>query len=325
MAIRLGFIGTGGVAQGHMQRLTGMAEVEGVGYVDAMGDRAQAAAEKFGGKAYGSVEAMIGEANLDGVVICTPPFAHGAGIEELVCEAGLPFLIEKPVALDMQTARQVEAWVKAKDLATVVAYKYRWDDHVNKAREMLADKVIGLVHGDFWGGLPGTPWWRVMAESGGQLVEQTTHIVDMARYLCGEIDAVQALYALRGLQDVENLDVPDVGTVNVAFASGAVGNISNTCMLQGWGTSGLRVMAKGFTLEVRGNLLSWAGAEGSDSFTQTQDGYMGEDVAFIEAIKGDRSLINTDYADGVKTLAATVAANLSAAEGGRLVRVSEVG
>jgi myo-inositol 2-dehydrogenase/D-chiro-inositol 1-dehydrogenase len=325
MAIRLGFIGTGGVAQGHMQRLTGMEGVEAAGHYDVMADRAQASAGKWGGKAYGSVQAMVDAANLSGAVICTPPYAHGEEVEGPVCEAGLPFLIEKPVALNVETARLVEEWVKARDIPTVVAYKYRWDDHVNKARKMLADKTVGFVHGDFWGGLPGVPWWRVMAQSGGQFVEQTTHIVDLARYFAGEVESVQALYALRGLQDVENLDVPDVGTVNLKFASGAVGNVSNTCLLANWGTSGIRVMCQAFTLEIRGNLLTWAGAEGSDSFQQTQDGYLGEDAAFIEAIKGNRGLINSDYSDGLKTLAVTVAANLSAQEDGRSVQVWEVG
>jgi hypothetical protein len=174
MAIRLGFIGTGGIAQGHMQRLSGIDGVEAVAHYDVIAERAQNSAEKWGGKPYGSVEALVGEGNLDGVVICTPPFAHGESVEKPVCEAGLPFLIEKPVAVDIATARQVETWVKEKGIATVVAYKYRWDDHVNKAREMLTDRIIGLVHGDFWGGLPGVPWWRVVAQSGGQFVEQTT-------------------------------------------------------------------------------------------------------------------------------------------------------
>jgi myo-inositol 2-dehydrogenase/D-chiro-inositol 1-dehydrogenase len=325
MAIRLGFVGTGGIAQGHMERLTGMEGVEAAGHYDVAKERAEASTAKWGGKAYDSLQAMIDDAKLDGAVICTPPFAHGDHVEGPVCEAGLPFLIEKPVALTMETARQVEAWVKAKDLATVVAYKYRWDDHVNKAKQMLADKTIGLVHGDYWGGLPGVPWWRVMGESGGQLVEQTTHIVDMARYLCGDVESVQAFYALRALQDVERLDIPDVGTVNMVFASGAVGSISNTCILAGYGRSSLRVMAKGFTLEVFWNKLTWASAEGPGEFEQTENGYLGEDLAFIEAIKGNRRLVNSDYADGVKTLAVTLAANVSAAEGGRVVKVAEVG
>jgi hypothetical protein len=111
----------------------------------------------------------------------------------------------------------------------------------------------------------------------------------------------------------------------VVFASGAVGNISNTCILEGYGRSSLRVMAKGFTLEIFWNKLTWASTEGPGEFEQTENGYLGEDIAFIEAIKGNRRLVNSDYADGVKTLAVTLAANLSAAEGGRVVKVAEVG
>lgn len=96
-------------------------------------------------------------------------------------------------------------------------------------------------------------------------------------------------------------------------------------MLQGWGSSGIRVMAKGFTLAIAGDQLTWADADGSDSFAKTEDGYLGEDVAFIEAIKGDCSLVNSDYSDGVKTLAVTIAANVSAQEDGRIVQVAEVG
>ncbi len=324
MAVRLGFIGTGGVAQGHMRRFDGLPNAELVAFCDVVRQRAEKAAGEFGGKAYDKFEEMLAREELDAVVICTPPFAHGE-IEAACCERGLHMLIEKPVGLDLDTARGVEAKVKEAGVVTVVAYKYRWDDHVNKARGMLTDKTIGLVHGSFWGGLPGTPWWRVMAQSGGQFVEQTTHIVDLARYLVGEVRTVQAYYALRAMHNVENLDVPDVGTVNLLFENGAVGNISNCCLLEGWGQSGLRVMAHKFTLQILGASLTWAGAEGAGEYQLEEDGYLGEDKAFLQAVEtGDRSPIHSDYSDGVKTLAVTIAANLSAERGGEPVDVAGV-
>ncbi len=323
MAIKLGFIGTGGIAQGHMDRLTKMTGVEAAAHCDVVLDRAQKSASKFGGKAFEDFRRMLEQVKLDGVVICTPPFAHG-DIEESCCDLGLHMLIEKPVAINMDVARGVQKRVQESGVATVVAYKYRWDDHVNKAREMLRGKTIGMAVGNFWGGLPGTLWWRVMAESGGQMVEQTTHIVDLARYLVGEVQSVQAFYALRAMGDVPNLDVPDVGTANLLFENGAVGNISNTCMLQGWGTSGLRVMAKGFTLQLRGNRLTWNSADDSGEYEQQEDGYLGENVAFIEAIRGNRRQVNSDYTDAAKSLAVSCAANLSAERGGVVVNVAEL-
>jgi myo-inositol 2-dehydrogenase/D-chiro-inositol 1-dehydrogenase len=325
MTIRIGVIGTGGIAQGHMERFAAMEGVELVAFCDVQAERAQAAAQKFGGRAYTDWRQMYDAEDLTALAIFTPPFAHGE-MEIEACRRGLHLFIEKPVALDTEMARPILAAVQESGVITAVAYKYRWDDHVQKARQLLAGRTIGLVAGWFWGGTPGTPWWRIKALSGGQMVEQTTHIVDMARYLCGEITAVSAFYAQRAAhRDFPDLDVADVGTANILFESGALGNIQNCCLLKGWGSSGLRVMAHGFTLEVHGHRLTWNSPEDSGEYHCQRDGYLGEDQAFIEAVRtGDRSLIHSDYADAYKTLAVTVACNKSAEENGRLVAVSEV-
>lgn len=325
MSVRMGFIGTGGIAQGHMDRLSQIEGVEMVGFCDVDLDRARKAAEKFGGRAYGDFAKMLGGEDLTAVFIGTPPFAHGE-IELACCERGLHMLIEKPVALDCDMARPILKAVKESGVVTVVAYKYRWDDHVNKAKEMLAGRTIGLVFGNFWGGLPGVPWWRVQEQSGGQMVEQTTHIVDMARYLAGEIVQVQAFQTRQVMhKKVENCNVADAASANLLFANGAVGNISNTCMLTGWGQSSCRVMAEGFTLNIAGGSLTWTSAEGSGEAKVEADGYTGEDRAFIHAIKtGDRSVCHSDYEDAYKTLAATVAVNRSADAGGTVINVADL-
>ena len=191
---------------------------------------------------------------------------------------------------------------------------------------MLQGRTIGLVWGNFWGGLPGVPWWRVQEQSGGQMVEQTTHIVDMARFLAGDITHVQAFETRQVMHTkVENCNVADAAAANLVFANGAVGNISNTCMLEGWGQSSCRVMAEGFTLSIAGHNLTWNSKDDSGEYQMQQDGYTGEDRAFIHAVKtGDRSVINSDYADAYKTLAVTVAANLAAQKGGKVLRVADI-
>ena len=325
MSVRMGFIGTGGIAQGHMDRLSRIEGVEMVSFCDVNLDRARAAAEKFGGRAYSDFAKMLEGEDLTAVFIGTPPFAHGE-IEFACCERGLHMLIEKPVAIDCDMARPILKKVKESGVITLVAYKYRWDDHVIKAKEMLAGRTIGLVFGNFWGGLPGAPWWRVQEQSGGQMVEQTTHIVDMARYLAGEIMQVQAFQTRQVMhKKVENCNIADAASANLVFANGAVGNISNTCMLAGWGQSSCRVMAEGFTLNIAGPVLTWNSAEESGEYTKQEDGYLGEDRAFIHAIKtGDRSVIHSDYEDAYRTLAATVAVNRSAETGGAVISVADL-
>ncbi len=325
MSVRMGFIGTGGIAQGHMDRLSAIDGVEMAAFCDVQMDRAQAAAEKFSGAAYDSFEKMLDGEDLTAVFVGTPPFAHG-DIEPACCEKGLHMLIEKPLALDCDMARPILKAVEDSGIITCVAYKYRWDDHVIKAREMLAGRKIGLVFGNFWGSMPGVPWWRVQEQSGGQMVEQTTHIVDMARYLAGDVVKVQAFEAKQVMAGkVESFNIADAAAANLLFESGAVGNISNTCMLAGWGQSSCRVMAEDFTLNIAGAALTWTDADGSDEYTMQADGYTGEDQAFIHAIEtGDRSVIHSDYADAYKSLAVTVAANVSGQAGGEVIDVADV-
>ena len=87
-------------------------------------------------------------------------------------------------------------------------------------------------------------------QSGGQLVEQTTHQVDLMRYLAGEIVEVHARYANRVLGDVPNLDIPDVQVVNLQFASGAVGSLTTSCALrEGGGKSDLNFILRDALLQ----------------------------------------------------------------------------
>ncbi len=294
MAVKMGIIGVGGIA--------------------------------YGGNAYDHCRKLYESEELDAVGIFVPPDQHGE-IEQIASERGIPMLIEKPCAVNMAMAREVEGYITKSGVVNAVAYKYRWDGHVRKAQELLADARIGLVHGWFWGGMPGTPWWRKDAESGGQFIEQTTHIFDLARHLVGEVKSVQSWMGMI-VPEYEGgpHDVHDVGTANLVFENGALGNISNTCMVAGWGSSGLRVMAEGFTLEICGNQLTWAGKNVSGEETNSEDGYAGEDAAFIDAvITGDRSRIFSDYSDSVKSLALSVAAKESDAAGGAVVNVADVG
>jgi len=208
-----------------------------------------------------------------------------------------------------------------------VAYKYRWEDHVQKARQMLEGETIGLVFGNFWGSTPGVSWWRIKSKSGGQMIEQATHIIDMARFMAGEVERVQAFGTLQAMGKVyTDFDVWDATVANLEFANGAVGTISSTCLSENWGQSSLRVIAQQVMVNVKGGGgISWADAEGEGEYRRQIDGYRREDEVFVEAVmSGDRTKIYSDYADAVKTLAVTEASNLSIENSGEVVELSDV-
>ncbi len=326
MPVRIGFIGTGGIAQLHLQNLSGNADAQLVAYCDLDVERAQAAAKEYGGKAYQDFEKMLDGEELDALVICTPPFAHG-DIELAACEQGLHMFIEKPVARDINMALPIRDAIQEAGLITLVAYKYRWDDHIHKGREMLANQTIGLVFGNFWGSTPGVGWWRVKSKSGGQMIEQATHIVDMARFMVGEIKRVQAFGTLQAMDKIyPDFDVWDATVADLEFANGAVGTISCTCLSENWHQSSLRVIAQKVMVNVKGGEgISWVDQDGEGQYDKQVDGYRREAEVFVEAVKtGDRSQIHSDYDDAVRTLAVTEATNLSIENEGEVVEISDI-
>jgi predicted dehydrogenase len=322
MPTQIGFIGAGGIAGAHLTTLSQRPDVQIAALCDVNEATAHAKADQYGGRVYTDWRPMLENEELDALFICVPPFAHGE-MELAAIARRLPLFIEKPIALDVAMAAPILRAVAEADLLTVVAYKYRWDEHVLRAKEMLELRTHGLVVGHFWTGMPGVPWWRAQEQSGGQMVEQTTHIVDMARYLCGDITHVQAFEGHQAMHIVApDATSADAATANLRFASGAVGNISNTYMIGAGGTSGLNVLAHQFRLMVEGDTLRWWSEEGSGELQNAGNGYVGEVEAFLAAVQqGDRSRLFSDYADAFRTLAATEAANVSGQNGGEVVEV----
>lgn len=315
MSVRIGFVGCGGIANAHMSNLAKIEGAEMVAFSDIVVEKAQKAAEQYGGRAFADYREMYREVEMDAVYVCLPPFAH-TDQELLAVEAGLALFVEKPLALTMEKAREIEAAIARAGVINCAAYHWRYHDTARWAREALEGEPIGMVLGWWMGGLPGVAWWRVQEQSGGQILEQTTHIIDMARYLAGDVERVSAEMALRIMTDVENMSVPDVGTVNLRFESGAIGNISNSCVPPGW-KNGLVVVGNRKTVifdQFNFELRTPAGTE-TKTF-QPISAHFRESEAFVKAVAtGDQSLILSDYADGVKSLAVSIAANKSAETG----------
>ncbi len=322
MSIRIGFVGCGGIANSHMSNLNQMEDAELVGFTDVVAEKAQAAAEKYGGQAYESHQAMYEDADLDAVYICVPPFAH-EDQEILAAQAGLAIFVEKPVALSMDKAREIQAAISTSGVISCVGYQQRYLPTVQKAKQRFAAADIAMVMGYWLGGFPGVHWWRVMAESGGQMVEQTTHIVDLARYFAGEIDTVYSSFALRCLGDVEDIDVPDVGVVALKFNSAAVGMICNSCCAGVASKVGIHLILQDVSVEIGPSLII-KDRQGSREETFTSPNLPTIDGEFVKAVgSNDQTRILSDYADAVKSLAVSLAANKSAATG-QPVRPSEL-
>lgn len=320
MAVRVGFVGAGGIAGVHMSALEKIPDAQVVAVCDVDAARAKRGADRFGATAYTSHHEMLDKEQLDALYVCVPPFAH-TDAEVLAAEKGIALMIEKPIAINLEKAKEIEEAIQRAGVISSVAYNWRYNETTDIARDALSGKTIGMCIGYWMGGMPGVPWWRRMDGSGGQFVEQTTHIVDIARYLVGDIVEVSAYMTTRALHEVENFDVTDVGSVNVKFANGAIGTIHNTCLLKMGYTVALHVLTPDLIAEVSGTLRLIEPGKRTE-ITSRNNAYQTENEVFINAVKtGDPSAIRSPYSDAVKTLAVTLAANESAAKGGQPVAV----
>ncbi len=322
MKVNIAVIGCGGIAGAHMMGLAQLKDVKFAAMCDIDRSRAEKAAATYGGKVYTDFRKMFEEIELDACFICVPPFCH-EGQEEACIERKIPFFVEKPLHLDLKKAAVIAKKVQSARLITSAGYVLRYLDVAEMAKEILAKEKVGAVIGRYYGGVPGAGkgWYSKKAFSGGQLIEQSTHTVDMMRYLIGDVEEVFA-YKFEGINKklYEQYDVEDASATLVKFKNGCIGNLTCTWLWNGF-NSGVDVIGKGLILSYTGNTLTVDTGSKKIIHTSSVNPMLEEDRAFIKAVmKNDRSLVKSDYADALKSLAVSFAAYESM-ESGRLVRL----
>lgn len=314
MKVRVGFAGAGGIASVHLKNLSQNEHVELVAVCDPLEAVAKQVAASYGMAPYTHIQSMLACEQLDALFICVPPFAHGV-IEELAIERGIHLFVEKPIGLDLATVSRILQKIQQAAVITSTGYCLRYLDSVRKAKEYLQGKTIAMVRGHYLTRFVETNWWREMEKSGGQLVEQSTHTVDLIRYLAGDVKQVYANMALRVMDDIPRLDIPDVSSVNLVFASGAIGHV-DSCFIQTDNRMGLEILGREFRVEMRGTAVTITDKDQVFTYESEEDMYKKQVDAFMEAVRtGNRDLILAPYEEALKTLQVTLAANQSAITG----------
>jgi len=317
--VRVGFVGAGGIAvHAHIPALKEIEGVEIAALCDVSEERAKAACEQFGGRAYQDHRDMLQREELDALFVCLPPDAH-TDAELIAAAKGIHLFVEKPIVINMQKGLEIADAIKNANVISSVGYQLRYTPVAEWARTFLQGKPVSLVAGNRWGGIPGGPdhWWRVMARSGGMFHEQATHNMDLMRYFVGDVARVYARYSFNVLKEVENLTVPDAQVILLEFKNGATGCFSTSCALTkggvgGWGS--LDVILRDVMLHIGYEDITVV-PEGAVEVELPPRG-MSIQQAFIHAIRtGDRSVIRSDYHDALKTTEVTLAANQSAKTG----------
>ncbi len=221
---RIAVAGAGYIGQAHM----GVAQNSGSCALSAVVDPSPAAvaiAAKAGVPLYRSLAELFEKDLPDGVVLATPNALH---VEHAIAcmQAGLPMLLEKPIAV---TVVEGEVLVKAADAARariLIGHHRAHSPIMAKAREVVASGQLGrlvAVMGSatffkpeaYFADAP----WRSQPGAGPILLNMI-HEVHSLRLLCGEIVAVQAFAS----HTTRGFPVEDTVAINLRFANGALGS-----------------------------------------------------------------------------------------------------
>ena len=338
MAVRVGFIGAGGNGNWHMDLLKNVPGAKVTAVSDIVFDKATKAAEKHGARAYASHKVMLEKEELDCCYVSVQPYQHGEP-EMDVIEKGLPFCVEKPLALNTALAEDIAERVAKHRIGTCVGYQIRYLDIMDKAREMLRNAFVVAVQGHYICG-PIGGWYTRMALSGGQITEQATHMLDLMRYLLGEVDWVAASYRQGATVSAATLDgtalgagsstsqaaglerhdynIWDATTLLMKFASGVPATFMCSCQARYGFEVLLDIFATDFRLKIDYDKMEiWRKTNGETKKEIIQaDTSPKLDAAFINAVAtGDFSGVRSNYADGVKSLRVSLAATEAAQSG----------
>lgn len=311
--MKIGFIGVGGIAGNYLNSLNKIENIQVAAVCDIAVERAEAIAKAQNASSYTEHLEMLDKEVLDAIFICIPPGAHTTQVADAAGVAKAVF-VAKPVALDLDTAINAREAIEKNGVINQVGYMARYSDIADKARELIGDRKLNMGFGRFLCRMgPGHPWWGKFAVSGGQMLEQSTHVFDLLRYFLGDVEAVQAY----GKGDIYFADFEECTTCNMMFKSGAVGNLTSTCVARATGGFATELIGNDVYLKLTHDAKLQGNIDGNAiDYDGSETGYCRQVVEFIKAVEsGDQENIRTDYADAIKTLAVTIAANRSMKSG----------
>lgn len=316
---RIGFVGTGGVATRHAHVLSSFDDVALIAATDVDPSRAAAFAAEFGMVAADGVDDLLAH-DLHAVYVCVPPFAHGpadTSAEARLAAAGVAVFVEKPLAVDLDTAEGVGAHLDRAGVLTRVGHHWRCAEPIARARELLAGRTPRLVSAAWWDKVPPVAWWADRTLSGGPVVEQAIHVLDLLRVLVGEVEYVHARSAGPG---PGGGDADAAVAALLSFEGGAIGTLSTASVL-GWKhRAGIEVVADGLVVGVGEDWLEVhdGGPEPHRETFDRMTACTAADRAFVDAVAGhtvdpDRS--PPDHTEALRTHRLATAVARSAASG----------
>lgn len=231
--MRVGILGTGAIANKHAQAYKNIG-FELVACSNKTGSRGRDFAERWGAEFISDYRDLCRHPGLDYIDVCTFPDFHFPPVEECAV-IRRDILVQKPIATNLETARQMIKIARSAGILLGVMSQHRFDDATIFLKRALAAGRLGkLMQADAY-----VKWFRSeeyysraikgswQTEGGGALINQAIHQIDLLLYLAGPVARVSGTWQLGARHKIESEDIVnallqyDDGTTGVIQAATA--------------------------------------------------------------------------------------------------------
>ncbi len=331
----VGVLGVGEMGKRHAENIRRLVpEARLVAIADVAAQRAKQVRDELEiEQAYGSLEELLQNKDIDAVVIATPDKFHAQSIRAAAA-AGKDILCEKPLALTLEDAGEALREVSRKGVRLQVGFMRHYDPAYSAAKKRIAAGEIGtpVVFKSLGRDKDEPPLSAYQSNINGMLFyTNSIHDFDLARWLMqDEVSEVQAYSTTAIRPELAKYRDIVAGVVNLKFAQGAIGNIESYAQaIYGYDVRTEIVGSKGSifvgTLQkIPAVLLTSDGSSRNiaDHFlSQFADAYLAEMRDFVGTMLSGRAPLVTGE-DGLRALEIAVAAENSHLQG-RPFKVSQ--
>jgi len=228
--LRTALVGCGKVGHLHARALSRLPESRFVAVCGRDLELTKKFAAQYNVKAYGDVEAMIAQSQVEALNVCTPHPQH-AGPAVKAAKAGVHVLIEKPLASSLEDCDAIVNAGKQRGVRIGTVCQRRFYAPCQRVKRAIEDGKLGrpilgsvamygwrdeaYYRSDRWRGS-----WAL--EGGGVLVNQAPHQLDLLQWYLGPIDE---LFGYWGNLNHPYIEVEDTAIAVLRFKNGALGNI----------------------------------------------------------------------------------------------------
>ena len=307
--LSIGLIGAGAIGTSYADVVTQLADTRLKVVCDVDQIAGHLVADPVGAEYTPSYEQVT---DVDAVIVCTPPATH-AEIALHFLRAGVPVLCEKPLAIDLASAREMADESDRTGSILTMASKFRYVPDITAARSIVRSGILGeiiMYENTFASHVDMSSRWnsRAAVSGGGVLIDNGTHSLDIARYLLGPIEQVLAVEGKR----IQSVEVEDTARIFFTTIDGVTGTIDLSWSVTKERDSFVEIYGSHGTVRVGWNRSVYRQV-GSTDWVEFGTGYdkMGAMTAqisnFLGAVRGTETLLITAD-DGVASVAVVEAA-----------------